>query len=143
MQQKLPSDIVAPCGMNCGICVAKFGYTMKGEKRKHECSGCRSRKSQCAFIKQQCPRLAKEHINYCFECTDFPCGALRTLDKRYRIKYNMSMIENLEYIKKNGINQFLKNEEERWKCPSCGGVICVHNNVCYSCGKTRGNEDSQ
>jgi hypothetical protein len=27
-------ELIAPCGMNCGICVAFFGYTMSGNKRK-------------------------------------------------------------------------------------------------------------
>jgi len=43
------------------------------------------------------------------------------------------MIENLKYIQTNGIQQFLKHEEERWKCPTCGEIICVHNKICYSC----------
>lgn len=135
-------ELIAPCGMNCGICVAFFGYTLKGEKRKHHCSGCRSRNSnslsraRCAFIKEQCDKLAAEQIEYCFECADFPCANLKTLDTRYRNKYGMSMIENLNYIKANGIKQFLKNERKRWKCPECGGTICVHNKTCYVCSQT-------
>jgi len=43
------------------------------------------------------------------------------------------MIKNLEYIQTNGIEQFLKNEKERWKCPACGVVIFVHNKTCYTC----------
>ena len=33
-------------------------------------------------------------------------------DKRYRTKYHMSMIENLESIKEQGMEQFLIQEEE-------------------------------
>ena len=46
----------------------------------------------------------------------------------------MSMIENLEYIKKQGIEPFLEKETEKWKCPECGAVICCHNGICFSCG---------
>jgi hypothetical protein len=46
----------------------------------------------------------------------------------------MSMIENLEYIEKNGILQFLTREQEKWKCPQCGEVICCHNGICFGCG---------
>jgi hypothetical protein len=134
-KRKFLPEFIAPCGMNCEICVAFFGYTLKGEKRKHRCSTCRSRESQCAFIKRECDKLATKQVDYCFECTDFPCANLRTLDKRYRNKYGMSMIENLSYIQANGIEQFLKSEEKRWKCPNCGGVICVHNKTCYDCGQ--------
>ena len=45
----------------------------------------------------------------------------------------MNMIENLEYIQKIGINKFLDNEQKRWKCPKCAGLICVHNKKCYNC----------
>jgi len=46
----------------------------------------------------------------------------------------MSMIENLEYIRDNGINKFLEREQEKWRCPECGEVICCHNGVCFNCG---------
>jgi hypothetical protein len=133
MSENFDPKLIAPCGMNCGICVAFFGYTMNGKKRKHPCSGCRSRQSKCAFIKKHCDKLGNREIEYCFECKSFPCDNLKTLDKRYRTKYEMSMIENLKSIQINGINQFLKNERDRWKCPSCGGIMCVHNKKCYTC----------
>jgi uncharacterized OB-fold protein len=44
------------------------------------------------------------------------------------------MIENLEYIRKEGIEKFLAKEAEKWQCPKCGGVICCHDGICYSCG---------
>ncbi len=133
MQKDLVPELIAPCGMNCGICLAYFGYRLDGEKRKQACPGCRSRASLCAFIKKQCPLLSSKQIQYCFECATFPCKHLKTLDKRYRNNYGMSMIENLNYIKSNGVNQFLKQEQERWKCPNCNAIICVHNKKCYSC----------
>jgi hypothetical protein len=133
MQKNFLPQFIAPCGMNCGICVAFFGYTLTGKKRKQTCNTCRSRKSKCAFIKQQCNKLASKQIEYCFECAIFPCEHLKKLDERYRNNYRMSMIENLNYIKSNGVNQFLKREQDRWKCPNCGGTVCVHNRKCYSC----------
>jgi len=125
---------IAPCGMNCGICIGFFGYTVNDRKRKMICTSCRDRNKNCAFIKKQCEKLSKKEIDYCFECKDFPCENLEKLDKRYREKYDMSMIENLEFIKENGIKLFLRQQEEKYKCPECGGVICVHNNKCYNCG---------
>jgi len=46
----------------------------------------------------------------------------------------MSMIENLEFIKENGIKKFLEKEEDKWKCPRCGGIISCHNGICFDCG---------
>jgi TP53 regulating kinase-like protein len=35
---KFLPELIAPCGMNCGVCVAFFGYTLEGKKRKHVCT---------------------------------------------------------------------------------------------------------
>jgi hypothetical protein len=45
----------------------------------------------------------------------------------------MSMIENLEFIRDNGIDKFLRWQAKRYKCSTCGGAICVHNGRCYVC----------
>ena len=133
MNKSIDAKLIAPCGINCGACIAFFGYTMSGKKRKHTCSGCWSRTRPCAFIKKKCNLLANKQIRYCFECTDFPCETLKTLDERYIEKYGFSLVENLRYLQKKGVKEFLKREQERWKCPDCGEVICVHDKKCYHC----------
>jgi hypothetical protein len=45
----------------------------------------------------------------------------------------MSMIENLNLIKENGMEKFLENQEETWKCQNCGEVISCHNGLCFKC----------
>ena len=124
---------IAPCGMNCGICVSFFGYTVNDRKRKIPCIGCLIRDKNCAFIKKQCEKYSKKEVDYCFECREFPCKNLEKLDKRYRERYDMSMIKNLEFIRDNGMDLFLEQQEEKYKCDECGGVICVHNKKCYNC----------
>ena len=133
MSESFKEELIAPCGMNCGICIGFFGYAVNGRKRKIKCIGCRPRDKSCAFVKKQCEKLTKKEVEYCYECNDFPCEVLKKLDRRYREKYEMSMIENLEYIQKNGINKFVVKERKRWKCPKCGGIICVHDRKCYTC----------
>ena len=78
-------------------------------------------------------KALKKEINYCFECEDFPCEILERLEEGYREKYKMSMIDNLKFIKENGMSEFLKSQEEKYKCDECGDVICVHNGKCYNC----------
>jgi len=126
-------ELIAPCGMNCGICIAFFGYTMNGKRRKHACITCRLSESPCAFIKTPCDKLTDRKIACCFECMEFPCNNLEKRDRCYQDKYGMSVIANLKDIRTQGIEHFLKTEHERWKCATCGGIICVHNQTCYSC----------
>jgi len=115
-------ELIAPCGMNCGICSGylAFKHDVKSKGiRMAYCSGCRPRDKKCAFLKKRCNLLLSGQLQYCYECQDYPCEGLRHIDKRYRALYRMSMIENLEYIRKNGAGQFLEKEEEKWKCPEC------------------------
>jgi hypothetical protein len=49
----------------------------------------------------------------------------------------MSMIENSNFIKENGIDRFLEDQEKRWKCPNCGEMVCCHNGICFNCGLER------
>ena len=132
--------LIAPCGMNCGLCSNYL--SMKNDLRKtgilkSYCAGCRPRGKNCAFMKKNCDLIGEGKVQYCYECETFPCRRLQGLDKRYRTKYHMSMIENLTYIKEQGMQKFLKKEEMKWKCLECSGVICCHNGICYSCGLER------
>jgi len=45
------------------------------------------------------------------------------------------MINNLKRIEKIGAENWLKEQEELYSCPQCGGEICVHDAECYDCGK--------
>jgi len=47
------------------------------------------------------------------------------------------MIENLEFIEQNGVAEFLKKENDKWKCGNCGGLICCHNGLCFDCDLDR------
>jgi hypothetical protein len=133
MSESFRKELVAPCGMNCGICVAFFGYTMSGKKRKMKCVGCHPSGKSCAHLKKYCETLLKNEIRYCYECNMFPCVHLQRLDEKYRKRYGMSMIDNLACIQDNGMDAFLRQQEKRYTCPDCGGVICVHTGICYTC----------
>jgi len=129
-------ELIAPCGMNCGLCLGHL-------REKNHCPGCRGSKEDLpkycgSCIVRNCERLKENNWKFCSDkCEKFPCLRLRNLDKRYRTNYNMSMIENLENIEKNGIRAFVKNEKMRWSCSECGGTVCVHKGYCYSCGEKK------
>jgi hypothetical protein len=133
----MEAKLIAPCGMNCGLCSSylalKNDLKRKGIGRSY-CAGCRPRGKNCAFMKKSCELLGNGRVRYCFECSDFPCRRLKHLDKRYRTFFRMSMIENLQNIRDNGIQSFLAEQAEKWRCPECGGVICCHNGICFNCG---------
>jgi len=126
-------QLIAPCGMNCGICLAHL-------RKDRKCPGCLGKDtdkstSRITCIIKNCETIKQNQSGFCYECSTYPCKRLKQLDKRYRTKYSMSMLENLEFIKENGLNSFMEKENERWRCRKCGGVICVHRGYCYSCGE--------
>ena len=132
----MEEELIAPCGMNCGVCVSylaqKNNLKDKGFAKSY-CAGCLPRGKNCAFMKKQCALLGNGLVRFCFECADFPCQRLKNLDIRYRSKYHMSMIENLEFIKTYSLEGFLEKEEAKWRCPTCGELICCHNGLCLNC----------
>ncbi len=128
----MKEELIAPCGMNCEICMAYL-------REKRSCPGCRGddtdKSASCLkCIIKNCEVIKTNKSGFCFVCDEYPCRRLKQLDKRYRTKYSMSMIENLESIKRIGLTSFVEIEKKRWRCSKCGGVICVHRGYCSSCG---------
>lgn len=130
------ANLIAPCGMNCGLCIAYL-------RKKNPCSGCYkindvNKPEACRSCKiVNCELLIETESGFCYDCKKYPCLRLKNLDKRYRTKYGMSMIENLLYIKNQGLDEFLKNEEDKWKCKVCGFGLSVHRNFCLNCNKLK------
>lgn len=128
--------LIAPCGMNCGICIGHL-------REKKPCGGCfkiddENKPGNCRSCAiANCEFLSKTEFGFCYECEKYPCARLKRLDKRYRTNYGMSMIENLNFIKKSGMEAFLKNEQLRWTCRECGAGLCVHRNFCLNCKAAR------
>lgn len=130
---KMREELIAPCGMNCRLCMAN-------QREKSHCKGCRNEddiryktKNSTSCIIKNCSVIQSNKSGFCFECDKFPCIRLKQLDKRYRSKYHMSMIENLEHIKQYNLDSFLQHEEIRWSCKECGNFVCVHKHICLVC----------
>jgi hypothetical protein len=125
--------LIAPCGMNCGTCIAYL-------REKNKCPGCRIFSADKSISNQRCiiPKcinLEKTTSKFCYDCETYPCKRLKQLDKRYQSKYKTSFLENLKMIKENGIDNFLVLESKRRTCPECGSVMSVHRVNCLTCTK--------
>jgi hypothetical protein len=128
-----PVALLAPCGMNCALCGAFL-------RSRNKCSGCSGDDHGKAMTVmtcriKNCTERRREHRDFCSQCASFPCERLNHLDKRYRAKYGMSMIENLRRIKTEGLRSFVQSEKTRWACRGCGKTLCVHQAACPVCGR--------
>ncbi len=64
MVSSIKSSLIAPCGMNCGICMAYL-------RVKNKCPGCRGTdiNKSVAVVKckiKNCNELKKNNLKYCF-----------------------------------------------------------------------------
>ena len=125
------TNSVAPCGVICDIC---FGF----QREKNKCAGCFNTGNKpyhctvCSIV--LCDEKNGNKKLLCYECRKFPCRRIKNLDKRYRVKYGESPVDNLNRVKEMGIYEFIEHEKEKWKCNNCGQLLCVHKEVCLNCG---------
>lgn len=129
------SSLIAPCGMNCALCIAYL-------REKKPCNGCNgndnNKPKHCVICRiKNCEKRKEARSKHCYACESFPCSRLKQLDKRYKTKYGMSMVENLATIKEKGIRHFIKQEKQKWKCSDCGAIICVHSKTCLYCDREK------
>jgi hypothetical protein len=139
IRRELSPELLAPCGMNCGVCKAYLAYS-RGVPRQRgkvtHCAGCLPRGKNC-FIKRGCKKLTENRIRFCFECETMPCKSVDRVDRRYRARYDASLVENLREIEEKGVEEFLKNQRQKYRCPECGDVVSIHDGKCYACGYTK------
>lgn len=132
LYMEMKTELIAPCGMNCRLC---YGYI----RPKDNCSGCNSQDgskpvycTKCKIV--LCEKRIQNKWPTCALC-ETPCRRLKDLDKRYRSRYHMSMMENLAYIRNSGIDAFLQSQEEHFRCKACGEILSIHRKECPHCKK--------
>lgn len=128
--------LIAPCGINCKLCIAyqfkEKDINKRGFHRTY-CPGCIPRGKNCLHMGDSCELLKHGKVRFCYVCEKYPCKRLIALDKRYKLKYNLSVLENLNYIRDKGMEKFLEKEDRKWRCNKCNDVICCHNGLCLNC----------
>ena len=131
------NNLAAPCGIYCGACrtyLLKKKDLFEKKGYKQGCDGCRIRNKNCAFIRRDCPALRKNELSFCYECEKFPCQNLKKIDKQYRERLYVSLIDNLRRINEVGVKKWLTEQNKLYTCPECEGEICIHDAECYDCG---------
>ncbi len=125
MQKPVTKNHITPCGMNCAVCRAFL-------HPKNKCKGCADIRVGDPVSRVNCRLRACEERTkgFCFNYKVFPCQRLKQLDKRYRTKYGMSEIDNLEFIRDFGIRKLLEKENARWV--NGNKIFCVHDKKYYT-----------
>ena len=129
MPLKIDITMFAPCGMNCVVCY-KHCY------HKKPCAGCLNtdtgKPEHCRKCRiKDCIR--NSGFSYCFECSDYPCKLITNLEKSYNKRYQASLMKNSEYMRQYGLEAFAQQQEKKYTCSKCGGIISIHDRECSEC----------
>lgn len=125
----ISSEMFAPCGMNCMVCY-KHCY------HKKPCAGCipgdEGKPKHCRKCKiKDCVR--EKELSYCYECPEYPCRQLRSLERSYNTRYHASLVENSRMVQAQGGEAFMEKQKEKFTCSKCGGIISIHDAECSEC----------
>lgn len=141
-------SLLGYCGLYCGACNhyrASFskGKHLLGEAVKQgkdpngfTCGGCRG---NAKYLHSGCDvcqiRLCaeKKGVVHCGICTDFPCEMLITFQNDGRHIHHLDVANNLKEVKSKGPEQWLKEQEEKWRC-DCGMSFSWYEKECNNCG---------
>lgn len=128
-------EMIAPCGLDCSVCIARLEYNppcpgcwSDGEGKPEHCA----RLCEIAF----CEHRKDLEDGYCDKCEHYPCTHILRMEEKYQNEYPLkeSLMGNLSEMRRLGMDEFLRNENAKWRCSHCGGVLCVHTGKCIDCG---------
>jgi hypothetical protein len=109
------------------------------------CAGCQDLKpdswgDSCKIV--EC--LRGRDLQFCYQCENYrkkKCDKYGELAKNY-MEDSVDIRANLERIKKGEVENWLRENEERFKCPACRKPLPVSRikRECYHCGADLSND---
>lgn len=142
-------ELLAPCGLYCGVCRIYQAYKDNNLDFKKEilptlndfgvktvediaCTGCLSDGVVFHFC-QSCPIkdcIKIKKIDGCYQCDEFPCKIINEwsdpLDKKV-------MLRSVVDWRKLGTEKWIKEEEKRYQCPYCKEQLYHGVTKCKKC----------
>lgn len=108
---------VTPCGLDCSTCPIRlrtkeeldYWREQSVDPDKIRCDGCRSDRTghhwspDCKIL--QCC-VYERHLEFCAQCTDFPCSLLEEWIDNY--EHHEQAVQRLHDMKETGIDAWLK-----------------------------------
>jgi hypothetical protein len=113
-------DLLAPCGLYCGICATRYAYKNNDERLDIKCEGCLSnfRSPFCnACSIRRCAK--KKIITGCHECKEFPCRRINKFPFKIAKEF---MLKSIPARKERTDEEWVKWEESNWTCKACNEI---------------------
>lgn len=132
------------CGLYCGACsimVERKNNRLEAmaDNNKYRfdelmCNGCKTQVNSIYCRECDIKKCAKEkNVEFCFECNEFPCDIITKFNYDEHDHHSV-VLKNLNDIEENGIENWLGNQEKRWKCKVCETSFSWYTTQCKSCG---------
>jgi hypothetical protein len=158
--------LAAACGTYCGACPAYIAKHSEDEqiKRKMQkrfssgptkalkgipdpswmdgllCDGCLSGGMLAAHCQNCAIRKCaanNQNDSRCSDCEELPCYRITNLTNMGGYLHRKEYLPNLKKIREMGVQEWVKKEEERWRCPQCGLPMSWYDAECARCGEPR------
>jgi hypothetical protein len=139
-------NLLAPCGLYCGVCAIRMAYRDGNEKFKERlvpvyglkstdeirCEGCMSedRFMYC----QVCPIrdcVTAKGFEGCHQCEEWPCKLIEDFPLPVGKRV---MLRAIPEWKKLGTEAWVEAEEKRYHCPECDYAVFRGAKRCRNCG---------
>lgn len=78
--------------------------------------------------------LDAKGLNFCHECNNY--GECERFNEFFNahLQYGENLRENLNKIKAGRAEEWLKEEDKKWRCPNCNKSISMYLEECHWCG---------
>lgn len=157
------SYLAAACGTFCGACPAYLARHGEDEQMRQKrlspepkkaqngippsdwmkgllCDGCLSGgqlAGHCLRCNIRLHALEKQKDGRCAGCEDLPCNRILSLIGMGNYLHRKEYLPNLGKIQIMGVSEWVKYEEERWRCPQCRNQMSWYDSECIRCGSPR------
>jgi len=141
--------IVGRCGLYCGACGVYRAYkdgggyleyvveSWKIPEEKLRCEGCQALTPDCWGTGCEIMDCLEENgYAYCYECESFKgrsCERYEGVASRY-LGRGQDIREALLRVQAGEAEEWLEEQDRRWRCPSCGRPVSWHAHRCFGCG---------
>jgi hypothetical protein len=118
-------SLVAPCGIDCGICQLRLlkendelyrSLMARGiPKEGLPCPGCRAVAGHCPVKPSVCDTwkcVSENELEFCSACTEFPCNRLQPAADRADVLPHNLKVFNLCLINQIGLGAFTERSAE-------------------------------
>jgi Protein of unknown function (DUF3795) len=144
-------NFISRCGIYCGACYVYCASRDGGEfmdyiskqtetpKEQIKCAGCLGAEEELWKNCRKCgirACLKEKGLQFCYECAklDEGCERYERL-KKGCFERGEDARESLRRIQSGEAEAWLKEQDAKWRCPTCNKSISWYEETCHHCGK--------